>query len=312
MSETVKAVVFDTYGGPEVLQLRPIPAPKPGPGDMLIDVYAVSINPIDWKVRSGMLQKFFPISFPAITGRDGSGVVAAVGVDVDSSLVGKRVCFLATRGVGTWAEQIVMPAAAVAMVPDSLTFEQAAALPLGGLSAWAGIVTAGNVKPGVRVLIHAAAGGVGMAAVQIALDRGAHVIATCSERNVDFVKSLGAQQVIAYDQTAFEKEVKDVDLVFDVLGGDVHKRSYQVLKRGGAMTYLAAAPFENEGEKYGVEVKMASVLPDKAALTAVVELAARGKLKTEIEVRPLTDFAKVQEASQSGHARGKTILKVRS
>ena len=311
MSETVKAVVYDNYGGPEVLQLRQIPAPKPGPGDALIDVYAVSMNPIDWKVRSGMLQKAFPIAFPAITGRDGSGVVAAVGPDVDPSLVGKSVCFLATRGVGTWAEQIVMPAAALAAVPDNLTFEQAAALPLGGLSAWAGIVTAGQVKPGMRVLLHAAAGGVGIAAVQIAIDRGAHVIATCSAHNVDFVKNLGAQQVIAYDKVAFEKEVKDVDLVFDVLGGNVHKRSYQVIKRGGAMTYLAAAPFENEGEKYGIEVRMASVLPDKAALTAVVALAAASKLKTTIDVLPLTDFAKVQEASQSGHARGKTILKMR-
>ena len=238
-------------------------------------------------------------------------MVAAVGPDVDPSLVGKSVCFLATRGVGTWAEQIVMPAAALAAVPDNLTFEQAAALPLGGLSAWAGIVTAGQVKPGMRVLIHAAAGGVGIAAVQIAIDRGAHVIATCSAHNVDFVKNLGAQQVIAYDKVAFEKEVKDVDLVFDVLGGNVHKRSYQVIKRGGAMTYLAAAPFENEGEKYGIEVRMASVLPDKAALTAVVALAAASKLKTTIDVLPLTDFAKVQEASQSGHARGKTILKMR-
>ena len=312
MSETVKAVVFDNYGGAEVLRLRPIPAPKPGPGDLLIDVYAVSMNPIDWKVRSGMLQKVVPITFPAITGRDGSGVVVAAGADADQSLVGERVCFLATRGVGTWAEKIAMPASAVATIPDSLTFEQAAALPLAGLSAWAGIVTVGQVKAGMRALIHAAAGGVGAAAVQIALDRGAHVIATCSEHNVDFVKSLGVQQVIAYDRTAFEKEVKDIDLVFDVLGGDVHTRSYQVLKRGGVMTYLAAAPFENEGVKYGVEVKMASVLPDKAALTAVVDLAAKGKLMTTIEVLPLTDFAKAQQASQTGHARGKTTLKVRS
>ena len=173
MSETVKAVVFDNYGGAEVLQLRPIPAPKPGPGDLLIDVYAVSMNPIDWKVRSGMLQKVVPITFPAITGRDGSGVVVAAGADADQSLVGERVCFLATRGVGTWAEKIAMLASAVATIPDSLTFEQAAALPLAGLSAWAGIVTVGQVKAGMRALIHAAAGGVGAAAVQIALDRGA-------------------------------------------------------------------------------------------------------------------------------------------
>ena len=136
MSETVKAVVFDNYGGAEVLQLRPIPAPKPGPGDLLIDVYAVSMNPIDWKVRSGMLQKVVPITFPAITGRDGSGVVVAAGADADQSLVGERVCFLATRGVGTWAEKIAMPASArIAMI-----FRQHA-------SAWAAIPS-GKVPSG--------------------------------------------------------------------------------------------------------------------------------------------------------------------
>jgi NADPH:quinone reductase-like Zn-dependent oxidoreductase len=315
MSETgndVQAVVYDNYGEPEVLQLRRIPAPKPGPGDLVIDVHAASVNPIDWKVRSGMLQKFFPMTFPAITGRDGSGVVVAAGTDADASLVGKRVCFLATRGVGTWAERIALPVSAAAPVPTNLTFEQAAALPLAGLSAWAGIVTAANVTAGMRVLIHAAAGGVGSMAVQIARHHGAHVIATCSERNVEFVRRLGAQQVIAYDKVAFENEVKDVDVVFDTMGGDIHKRSYQVLKPGGILTYLSAAPFENQGTAFGVEVKPANVLPDKAALSDVVELAATGKLKTTIEVLPFTDFAKAQEHSQRGHARGKTVLRLRS
>lgn len=308
----VAAVVYDTYGGPEVLKLRRVAAPKAGPGDVVIDVYSASVNPIDWKVRSGILQKVFPMTFPAVTGRDGSGVVVATGADVDKSLIGQRVCFLATRGVGTWAEQIAMPASAIVAIPTNVTFEQAAALPLAGLSAWAGIVTTANVSAGMRVLIHAAAGGVGTMAVQIARHRGAYVIATCSETNVDFVHNLGAQQVIAYDKAAFENEVKNVDTVFDVMGGDVHKRSYKVLKRGGMMACLTAAPFENESAAYGVEVKIASVLPDQAALTSVVELAASGKLKTEIDVLPLAEFAKAQEISQRGHARGKTVLKIRS
>ena len=199
-----------------------------------------SVNPVDWKVRSGMLQKFFPVTFPAITGRDGAGEVIAA---ADSSLVGKRVCFLAQRGAGTWSQKIALQASLAVPIPSSMSYEAAASLPLAGISAWVGLVQTACVKPGMRVLIHAAAGGVGSMAVQIARLRGATVIATCSQRNVDFVRELGAQEVIAYDQTAFEEHVRDIDVVFDVIGGDVHRRSYPTLKRDGIIVALAAAPF---------------------------------------------------------------------
>ena len=238
----VLAVEFDHYGGPEVLQLRRIAPPQPGPDEVLIQVHAASMNPVDWKVRSGMLQKFFPVTFPSVTGRDGAGEVIAVGSGADASLLGKRVCFLASRGVGTWSQKIALPAALAVPFPATVSYKDAAALPLAGISAWIGMVQTGNVKAGMRVLIHAAAGGVGGMAVQIARLRGATVIATCSERNADFVRALGAQEVIAYDKTAFEDHARDVDLVFDVIGGDVHRRSYQTLKRGGMIVALAAAP----------------------------------------------------------------------
>jgi NADPH:quinone reductase-like Zn-dependent oxidoreductase len=303
------AVEYDRYGGADVLQLRRIAAPQPSPGDVLVEVHAASMNPVDWKVRSGMLQKFFPITFPAVTGRDGAGLVAAAGSDVDASLVGKRVCFMAPRGLGTWCQKIVMPASHAVPIPAVLSYEQAAALPLAGVSAWVGLVQTAKVAAGMRVLIHAAAGGVGSMAVQIARLRGATVIATCSQHNVDFVRALGAHEAIAYDKTAFEDHVRDVDVVFDVIGGDVHRRSYPALKRGGMLVALAAAPFENQSARYGVKVETPQVLSDPAALAEIVALAAAGKLKPCVElVLPLADFAKVQEMSETGHARGKTVL----
>jgi len=304
-----RAVQYDGYGGADVLRLRDIDPPTPGPGHVVVEVRAASLNPIDWKVRSGMLQQHFPITFPATTGRDGAGTVIATASDVDPAWIGARVCFMAPRGVGTWAQQIALPAALLVRMPASLTFEQAAALPLAGVSAWIGLVDTAKVGAGMRVLIHAAAGGVGHLAVQIARDQHAEVIATCSAANADFVRGLGASEVIAYDKAAFDDRPRDIDVVFDVVGGEVHARSYKVLKRGGVMACLAAGPYKDEGAAHGVEVRMARVLPDSSALSAVVGLAGAGRLKPHIaHVLPLADFAKAQTLSQTGHARGKTVI----
>jgi NADPH:quinone reductase-like Zn-dependent oxidoreductase len=304
------AVEFDSYGGPDVLKLRRRAAPEPSPGEFVVRVRAVSMNPVDWKIRSGMLQKFFPVTFPAVTGRDGAGEIMAVGNGGESSLVGKRVCFLAPRGVGTWCERILLPKAEAVSFPESVSFEHAASLPLAGISAWIAIVQAANVVAGMRVLVHAAAGGVGSLAVQLARMRGAEVIGTCSQANVDFVRSLGAKAV-PYDETPFEDAVGDVDVVLDVIGGDVHRRSYRVVKRGGTIVCLVAAPFEDLGAEYGVKVMVPQVLSDPIALTQIVALVADGKLKPCVEhVLPLSDFAKAQQLSETGHARGKTVLTV--
>jgi NADPH:quinone reductase-like Zn-dependent oxidoreductase len=302
------AVEFDVYGGPEVLKLRRRAAPELGPGELLVRVRAASMNPVDWKVRSGMLQKFFPVTFPVVTGRDGAGEIVAAGSGADSSIVGQRVCFLAPRGIGTWCEKIALPEAEAVPFPEVLTFEQAASLPLAGISAWIAIAQAANVTPGTRVLIHAAAGGVGSLAVQLACIRGAEVIATCSQANVDYVQSLGAE-AIAYDTTPFEDVVRDVDVVLDVIGGDVHRRSYRVLKRGGTIVCLLATPFEDLGAQYGVKVMVPQVLSDSAALAEIVTLVAGGQLRPCVEqILPLSDFATAQAISQTGHARGKTVL----
>jgi NADPH:quinone reductase-like Zn-dependent oxidoreductase len=303
------AVVYDAYGGPEVLKLRSIPPPRPAPGEVLVEVRAVSMNPVDWKVRSGMLQKFFPVTFPTIAGRDGAGEVIGAADGADASLVGKRVCFIAQRGAGTWSQKIALQASVAVPIPPSISYEQAASLPLAGVSAWVGLVQTADVKPGMRVLVHAAAGGVGSMAVQIARLRGATVMATCSQHNVDFVRALGAQEVFPYDQTAFEEHARDIDAVFDVIGGEVHRRSYAVIKPGGMIVALAAAPFEDQSARWGVNLATPQVLSDSAALEEIVELVAAGALKPCVEhVLPISDFAKAHQMSETGHARGKTVL----
>ena len=305
----VLAVAYEAYGGPEVLRLRSIPAPPPAQGEVLVEVRAASMNPVDWKVRSGMLQKFFPVTFPTITGRDGAGEVIDAAGDADVSLVGKRVCFMAQRGAGTWSQKIALQASLAVPIPPSISHEQAASLPLAGVSAWVGLVQTADVKPGMRIMIHAAAGGVGSMAVPIARLHGATVIATCSKHNVDFVRALGAQEVVAYDQTAFEEHARDIDVVFDVIGGDVHRRSYPVLKRGGMIVALAAAPFEDQSARWGVRLATPQVSSDAAALAEIVGLVAAGELKPCVEyVLPISDFARAHQMSETGHARGKTVL----
>jgi NADPH:quinone reductase-like Zn-dependent oxidoreductase len=307
----MRAVEFAAYGGPEVLELVSRDAPSCGPGEALIEVHAASVNPVDWKVRAGRI-KGVPPAFPATSGRDGAGVVRAVGEGGPEELVGARVCFLAPRGTGTWADEIVLPAGTIAAMPGALTFTEAAALPLAGVSAWIGLVATGRADAGMRILVHGGAGGVGGMAVQLARHLGAHVMATCSARNVEYVRSLGAAEAIPYDQVPFETAVRDVDLVFDLIGGEVHRRSYPVLRRGGTLAYLNAEPVEDQGAAFGVEVRMAQVQPDRAALEAVIDLVAKGALRCPVErVLPLEAFAEAHAFSEHGHGRGKIVLKLR-
>jgi NADPH:quinone reductase-like Zn-dependent oxidoreductase len=308
----IAAVQFSAYGGPDVLSVNRIAAPAARAGEVVIDVHAASVNPIDWKVRAGLLRNIIPVEFPMTTGRDGAGVITAVGEGVSSARIGQRVCFLASRGVGTFTQQIALPTALAVPIPDSLSMPEAAALPLGGLSAWAALVSATPVTSGMKVLIHAGAGGVGSMAIQLARHRGAYVAATCSAANADFVQSLGADLPIAYDREDFAKAIADVDVVFDTLGGDVHQKSYRVLRKGGTMVCLVAAPFEDEGAAHGVTVKVAQVFPDPDALAQLVELAATGIVKPIVgKTFAFGEFAEAHRLSERGHGRGKIVLSLR-
>ena len=169
----MKAIQCSRYGGPDVLTVNRDPPPVARAGEVVVEVHAASVNPIDWKLRSGLLQKMVPIELPMTTGRDGAGVIRAVGDGVPTTRIGQRVCFIASRGVGTWAERIVLPEALAVPIPASLSLTDAAAIPLGGLSAWAALVSSAPVGPGIKVLVHAGAGGVGSMAIQLADHRGA-------------------------------------------------------------------------------------------------------------------------------------------
>lgn len=304
----MRAVRFARYGGPEVLEMVEVPSPVAGPGEVVVAVHAVSANPVDGKIRRGILGANLA-ALPSGTGRDGAGVVIATGEGVPADLKGQRVCFLAPRGVGSWVEEIALPAAIVAPIPGDLSFTDAASLPLAGSSAWIGLVDTAGVKAGDRVLVHAAAGGVGGMAVQIARAAGARVFATCSARNAAYVRGLGADEVAAYDEVAFETVFRDMDVVFDLMGGEVHQRSYPVLKRGGTMACLNAAPFEDRHEAFGVAVKVAQVFPDRAVLDALLDRVRSGAIRPTVEkVLRFEDYAEAQRLSDTGHVRGKIVL----
>jgi len=288
-----------------------VPSPVAGPGEVVVAVHAVSANPVDGKIRRGMLGANLA-ALPSGTGRDGAGVVIATGEGVPADLKGQRVCFLAPRGVGSWVEEIALPAAIVAPIPDDLSFTDAASLPLAGSSAWIGLVDTAGVKAGDRVLVHAAAGGVGGMAVQIAHAAGARVFATCSARNATYVRGLGADEVAAYDEVAFETVFRDMDVIFDLMGGEVHQRSYPLLKRGGTMACLNAAPFEDRHEAFGVAVKVAQVFPDRAVLDALLDRVRSGAIRPTVEkVLRFEDYAEAQRLSDTGHVRGKIVLALR-
>lgn len=307
----MRAIRFARHGGPEVLEMVELPSPVAAAGEVVVAVHAVSVNPVDGKIRGGTLGAHLA-ALPAGTGRDGAGIVVQTGEGVSADLKGRRVCFLAPRGLGTWAEEIVLPAAIVAAIPDELCFADAASLPLAGTSAWIGLVDTAGLKPGDRVLVQAAAGGVGSLAVQIARSAGARVFATCSARNAAYVRGLGADEVAAYDEVTFETVFHDMDIVFDLMGGEVHRRSYPVLKRGGTMVCLNAAPIEDRHEAFGVKVKVAQVLPDRTVLDALLGRVRSGALRPTVEkVLRFEDYAEAQRLSDTGHVRGKIVLMLR-
>lgn len=308
----MKAVQFSRYGGPDVLTLNRVTPPVARAGEVVVEVHAASVNPIDWKLRSGLLQKMVSIEFPMTTGRDGAGVICAVGDGVPTTRIGQRVCFIASRGVGTWAERIVLPDGLAVPIPPSLSMTDAAAIPLCGLSAWEALVSSAPVGPGIKVLVHAGAGGVGSMAIQLVHHRGAYVATTCSTANIEFVKSLGADLAIAYDRDDFAQSLSGFDVVFDTLGGETHRKSYGVLRKGGTMVCLVAAPFENRAEAYGVTVTVAQVLPNPEALSRLVELAAANIVKPFVgRTVAFDEFAEAHRLSEHGHGRGKVVLNIR-
>jgi NADPH:quinone reductase-like Zn-dependent oxidoreductase len=304
---TMQAIQAQDYGGPEVLVLKQAPRPEPNADQVLIRLKAAGVNPADWKYRSGIYKQYMPLTFPWTPGLEGSGIVEAVGANVATLKKGDEVYGIVSGG---YAEYALGLANDVQLKPAVLTFEQAAALPMGVLTAWGAVIDTAKVEARQRVLIHGAAGGVGAYAVQLARWKGAHVTGTASAENLEFVKSLGAENVIDYNATRFETVVKDLDAVIDTVGGDLPERSFQVIRPGGIFVTIAAMLPEDAGKAQNIRaVSAGRSSPDK--LKQVSELIEAKQLNPVVgPVFPLADVRQAHELSQTGHGRGRIILQI--
>jgi NADPH:quinone reductase-like Zn-dependent oxidoreductase len=297
------------YGGPEVLALEETAVPVPGPGEALIRVAAASANPSDWRLREGQMKKAFAVTFPRTIGRDCAGTVVALGEGVTDLAVGDEVFGVgAPDRDGTHAEYTCLNANAVMRRPAALPMTATTTLGVAGLSAYIPLVELARLTAGERVLIHAGAGGVGHLAVQMARHLGADVIATCSAGNAEFCRSLGANRVLDYAREDFTAIVRECDVVFDMLGGDVHARSAAALKPGGRLVYIIAEPFQRSA-RTDIQVLNGPIVATRERLGQIAEWATAGVLKPHVErVFAFEDAPAMYAASQGGHGRGKKVL----
>jgi NADPH:quinone reductase-like Zn-dependent oxidoreductase len=302
----MRSIQFEEYGGPEVLKLVEIPIPQPGEGQVLIKVRFAGVNPADWKMRSGFMKAYRPVPMPWTPGLEGAGMVETLGSGVTQFQQGQAVY---GAFPGAYAEYAVSPVSELQPKPEKLSFEEAASVPIGSLTAWGSLFEVANLQPGQRVLVQGAAGGVGLYGVQLALWKGAEVYGTASTANVDFVRSLGAE-AIDYTRGPVEQKVRDLDLVFDTVGGEVIQQSLKLLKRGGLLVTVAGQVNEEAAKAMGVRA-----VRGKRALTVhlaeISRLIEEDKLKPEVyKVFPLKEARQAQELSETGHGRGRIVLRV--
>lgn len=310
----MKVIELNEYGAADALHLADLPTPKPGAGEIRVKLQAAGVAPIDTKLRAGFLQKHFALTFPKVLGRDGVGVVDELGEGVTNFKVGDKVCLMADPSQnGTYAEGVICKADSAVPRPTKLSLFEAAVLLQPGISAWIPVMETGVVQSGMKVLVHGGAGAVGSLMIQLCRHLGAHVTATCRSTNVDYVKQLGAHEAIAYDTDDFTK-LRDMDIVFDVMGGDTHDRSYKVLRKGGHLVYLTAAPIVDRGEEFGVKVTRAMISEKPYALNAVAALASEGVLKPRVAgVYALADIAKAHVELENGRVtRGRLAIDIDS
>ena len=304
----MKAVRIHEYGEANVLKYEDAPAPEVRRDGVLIRVRAAGVNPVDWKIRKGLMKAVRPLQFPAIVGADVAGTVERTGALVTRFKPGDPVV---ARVDGSYAEFAATKTDAVALAPTSIPLEHAAALPIAAGTAWTLLCDSAKILPGQRVLIHAGAGGVGIFAVQLAKLAGLHVISTCSAANVALVKSLGADEVIDYRAENFAAKVKDVDIVLDNVGGDTLKNSYAVVRRGGLLLSIVSAPDEAAAKHHGIAARFERGNVNGVRLEEISRLIDTGKLRVVVEAEfPLKEAAAAHELSEAGHVRGKLILKV--
>lgn len=307
----MKAVCLERFGGPEALELEDIDQPQAGPGEVLIKVHAASVNPVDYKIRSGKYSIVKEDQLPKVLGRDISGTIVSCGEGVTLFKPGDEVYAVLDRDHGGYAEYVALSADLCVRKPAKLDHTAAAAVPLAGLTAWQGLFDYGDLLPGQSVLIHGGGGGVGHFAVQFAKACGARVATTVSAQDKDFVRSLGADQAIDYKAERFEDVVKDVDLVFDLVGGDTQERSWDVLKDGGTMISTLAKPSKQRAMEHHARATNYVAHPDAEELGEIGQLIDEGRVTPHVDATyPLEQAADAQQRLERKHTQGKIVLQI--
>lgn len=311
----MKAIQINSYGTNDVLELNEnSPKPTLKSDQVLVEVFAASINPFDLKVRAGFLKEMMPLKFPTTLGGDFAGTVAEVDPDVSDFKVGDKVfgsALIFNGGSSSFAEFCAANIANTALKPESLDFIEASALPLVGSSAVQALEEHIKLQNTHKILIHGGAGGIGHIAIQLAKAMGAYVATTVSAKDIEFVKQLGADQVIDYKSQNFQDLVKDFDAVYDTVGGSVMEKSFEVLKKGGILVSMLGAPNIELAEKYGVTPIGQNTETNSIHLKRVAELADSGKIKVNVD--KIFSLGEVKEAAnyQETHPRGKVVLKIK-
>ena len=333
----MRAAASDRYGGNELVSVRDFPSPSPGPGQVLVDVHAAGVNPVDFKIRGGKLKAVRKVTFPFILGNEVSGVVRALGTGAGRFKPGDEVfARLGKLDCGGFAEQVAVDEALLARKPARITHAEAAGLPLAGLTAWQALTDYAGLKAGESVLIHAGAGGVGSLAIQIAKHLGARVLTTASAGSRALVESLGADRVIDYRAERFEEVARGVDVVFDTMGGETLERSFQAVKRGGrvvginglpdvptarrmgmkgpavAVLGLLGWPLQRRARRAGATYQYLFMEPSGPQLQHLAGLVESGALRPVMDrTFPLEQARDALAHVEAGKAHGKVVLAVR-
>jgi len=307
MSQDFQAIRFHEYGGSDKLVLESIPRPILKADEVLIEVHYAGVNPVDWKIRSGYLKDFMPVQLPLVPGADLSGIVVEIGTGVKSLKKGQAVFGI---GKGCYAQYAVAAEGDVVVKPESLSFEEAAAVPLAALTAWQAVADSGAAK-GQSVVIQGAAGGVGAFAVQFAAKKGAKVVGTASKGNLDFVKSLGAAKALDYGVGSLEAEIGSADVVIDLVGGKALEAAYGLVKKGGTLVTIAGQISDEKAKERGIKALSSGRGPTDL-LKEIAALLAKKEIRAEVgPVFPLAQAKEAQDLSQAGHGRGRILLKMK-
>ncbi|WP_246217678.1 NADP-dependent oxidoreductase [Jiella pacifica] len=303
----MKAAIIKEYGDNGVVRIDDVERPRPQTDEVLIRVHAAGVNPVDWKIRDGAGQRL-GLTLPICLGGEIAGTVAEIGEGVSALSVGDAVFGMVKSG--GFAEYVVAKVSGVVAKPASLDFVEAAAVPLGGLTAWQAMFDMAGLASGQQLLVTNSSGGVGSLAVQLAKAKGAHVTGMASSGNEDFVRSLGVDAFIDYTRQPFEQVARDMDVVFDTVGGDTFQRAFQTLRKGGFLTTATAFP-QNEAAQYGVGVGRVFCTPNTEQLKAICELVNAGKVRPFVStVLPLSQVREALALSASGRTRGKIVLRI--